>query len=343
MADEERPLKAAEEDLIAVTVTRGESRWDGTCDVARMGALVDQNASVLDTIGPALVNITSSTRGCVDALRFLLERDVPFLIEEYRAKEGKQYEYDVMHEASWAGCVDNLRVLFESGVADATGTANPHTGWPDNVTLLYWPAVFGTANQRDGVRMTELLLEHGADPEIRIKGNGERGNTVLQEAVSPGADPHWTDGKREVAKVLLTSGAHYDVFSACALDDTDRLLERVEEDPDVATSLGEADTTPLHWAGRAGSLSCAEWLLNHGAQVNTRTKAKRTALHLAAENDAAEAIELLAEHNADLDVQDTKGRTPLHRATYQGQVNAAEALIGLGADTEIEMKSSSGQ
>lgn len=94
MTDDKRPLTPAEEDFIAAAVTRGESRWDGTCDVARMEALVDQDVSLLGSIGPALVNITLSTRGCVDALRFLLDRDVPFLIEEYRAKEAIRVRCD---------------------------------------------------------------------------------------------------------------------------------------------------------------------------------------------------------------------------------------------------------
>ncbi len=213
MSDEERPLAFSEQALIAAAVIPGESRWDGACDVERMAAVVRQDAAVLQSVGPALINITLSTRGCAPALKYLLERNVPFLIDEYRAKEGKEHEYDCVHEASWAGCTDNLRVLFESGVADATGTSNPHTGWPDNVSLLYWPAVFGgtgenTESKRDSSALTSLLLKHGADPEIRIKGNGERGNTALQEALSPGHKEEWENGKRQVALVLIDYGAH---------------------------------------------------------------------------------------------------------------------------------------
>lgn len=96
----ERPLTPAERALIAAAVIPGNSRWDGTSDVDRMEAVVKHDPSVLHSIGPALVNMTLSTRGCAPALKFLLDRDVAFLIEEYRAKEGKQYEYDCVHEAS---------------------------------------------------------------------------------------------------------------------------------------------------------------------------------------------------------------------------------------------------
>jgi hypothetical protein len=303
---DERPLTPAERALIAAAVIPGNSRWDGTCDVDRMEAVVKHDPSVLHSIGPALVNVTLSTRGCAPALKFLLDRDVAFLIEEYRAKEGKQYEYDCVHEVSWAGCMENLRVLFESGVADASGTSNPHTGWPDNVSLLYWSAVFADASPRDGIAITRLLLKHGADPEVRFKGNGERGNTALQEALSPGHKDELVDGKRQVARVLIEYGAYYDVFSACAFDDIERLRECYAEHSDIALSTGEANMTPLHWAARIGAVRCAAWLLEHGA---------------------------------DLDAQDRKGRTPLHRATYEGRVEAAEVLIVLGADTTIKMGS----
>lgn len=333
MADQQRLLTATERAFVAAAVTQGNSRWDGRCDVAQMDAIAHQDPSVLESIGPAVANIAVATRGCADALQYLLDHNVPFLIEEYRQKEGKEYEYDVIHEAAWAGCVDNLRVLFESGVADATGTANPHVGWPDNVSLLYWPAVCGAAKDRDNVGLAKLLLEFGADSEVKFKGNGERGNTALQEAVSPG-----NRGKREVARVLIEGGAHYDVLSACALDDLDRVRECARERSDIALVLGEAKMTPLHWAARAGATKCVQWLLNHGAEVDAVTTTRRTPLHLAAENGAVEVIWLLVEQGADVNAQDLKGRTPLHRATYQGQVDAAEALIVLGSNTKIKTK-----
>ncbi len=337
MSDQQRPLTSAEDAFVAAAVIHGDTRWrwDAICDVAQMEALVQQEPSVLESIGPALVNITLSTRGCASALRYLLDHNVPFSIEEYRQKGGKRYEYDVVHEAAWAGCTDNLRVLFESGVADATGTANPHTGWPDNVSLLFWPAYFGTVDGRDGVALTKLLLEFGADPEVRVKGNGERGNTVLQETLSPGQRLEWNSGKREVARALIELGAHYDVLSACALDDLDRVREWARGQPDIALLMGEMNTTPLHWAARAGSIQCMEWLLNHGADTDAMTTTQRTPLHLAAENGATDAIGLLSEHGAELNAQDTKGRTPLHRAAYEGQAEAAEMLIALGASTTL--------
>ena len=302
-------------------------RWTGICDIDRMAELVRREPALLQSVGPLLIRATVSMHGCAPSTKFLLDHGVPMIISERG--------YNCLHEAVWTGtCIENLRYVFESGAADAAGVSilKPHTGWPDNISLLYWAAA-----SRDGVALTKLLLQFGADPEVRFKGNGERGNTALQEAVAPGGS-EWMRGKRQTARVLIEWGAHYDVLSACALDDLDRVRE-CAADLDLASFVGEADMTPLHWAARAGSLTCAEWLLKRGADVNAVTASKRTPLHLAAERGAVGSLWLLSDYGADLNAQDTKGRTPLHRATYEGQVDSAEALIVLGASTRIQGKS----
>lgn len=300
-------------------------RWDGVCDVDRMAKLVQQEPDLLQSIGPLLIRVTVAMKGCAAATKFLLDHEVPMIVAETG--------YNCLHEAAWTGgCAENLRHLFEAGVADATGISviKPHVGWPDNISLLYW-----TVNKP--ITQARLFLKYGADPEVPIKGNGERGNTVLQHACAPGWDP--PENAKEFAELLLAHGAYYDVYSACARDDLDRVQELVKEDPATITRWGEVRMTPLHWAAGAGASTCAEWLLNHGAEVDAITTTRRTPLHLAAENGEVDAVWLLGEHGADLNAQDSKGRTPLHRATYEGQVDSAEALIVLGASTKIKTKS----
>ena len=246
MSDHERPLTPAEEEFVDAAVRHTSDRWSGECDTERMAALVERQPSLLETIGPAVLNIAAYRSGCGPALEFLLDRGLVFSVAEHRGKGGKESEYDIVHEAAWAVSTDNLRILLERGMADARSTSNPHTGWPDNVSLLYWAAVQG-GDDGDGEALTRLLLEHGADPEVKFKGNGERGRTALQEACVHG------QGSRDgIVRALIDHGAHYDAFSASARDDLDRLRECAREEPDVARSLGEADMTPLHWA-------CPRW------------------------------------------------------------------------------------
>ena len=163
MSEHERPLTPLEEEFVDAAVRHTSDRWSGECDVERMAALVERHPSILETIGPAVLNIAAYRGGCAPALEFLLDRGLVFSVAE-------QSEYDIVHEAAWAVSTDNLRLLLERGMADARSTSNPHTGWPDNVSLLYWPAALHNVGGRDGEPLTRLLLEHGADPRGDVQG-----------------------------------------------------------------------------------------------------------------------------------------------------------------------------
>ena len=335
-------LTPAEQELIGAAMGPAPERWDGQPDVARMQETVAAEPAVLERIGPSLLTVVIGKRGCGPAAAFLLAHDVPLAID--------QTAYNVLHEAAWAAAADTLRAVFESGAADATGVSvRPHTGWPDNLPLMYWAAWGGYPE------VARLLLKHGAGVhhELPIRGNGERGTTSLQEALAPS---HWDEtadagegpvgelrryarqGKLAVAQILIDDGACYDVYSASARDDTDRLRELIAEDSGAVNAADPYAMTPLHWAARTGSTACAELLIAAGAALDALNKAARAPLQLAAEQDRAAMIRLLAEHGADLNTQDRKGRTPLHRATYEGGVAAVEALLEAGADTEVRNK-----
>ena len=321
-------LTAAEAQLIAAALGPAPTRWSGAPDIERMKATLANEPSVLDRIGAQLLQVVIGMKGCGPVVQLLLDRDVPLDVAAT--------EYNVLHEAAWGGMTDTLRAVFESGAADATGVSvrKPHTGWPDNLSLMYWAAWGGYAE------LAELLIRYGVGVhhELPIKGNGERGTTSLQEAAAPS---HWdkqvwrAEGKREVARVLIADGAYYDIYSACGLNDTGRLKTLIDEDPAVVGATEDYGMTPLHWAARVGAMECAELLVEKGAAVNALNKSQRTPLQLAAEKDRSDMVRCLAKHGADLNTQDKKGRTPLHRAMYEGRVAAAVALLEAGADPMV--------
>ncbi len=325
LRDRRKPeLTPAERQLVAAAMGPDPKRWDGTPDVERMEEILAADPQVLDRIGEHLLQAAVGMRGCGQAVTFLLARGVPLEIDESA--------YNVLHEAAWGGMEDTLRAVFEPGAADATcvSVLKPHVGWPDNLSLMYWAAWGGH------VECARLLIRYGAGVhhELPIKGNGERGTTSLQEAVAP-KDYSRLEGRLAVARIFIEDGAYYDVFSACALNDTLRLKELIQEGAEAVNAAEDYGMTPLHWAARAGSKECADMLLARGAEVNALNKAQRTPLQLAAEGDQPEMIRLLARHGTDLKTQDRKGRTPLHRATYQGCAAAAEALLEAGADPTV--------
>ena len=319
-------ITQAEGRFIDAAMGESPGRWDGQPDLSKMAEVLAEHPTVLNRIGAHLLTVLVGMRGCGSAVSFLLDRGVSLNIDTCA--------YNVLHEAAWAGSADTLEAVFTSGAADATPVSveKPHTGWPANLSLMYWAAWGGFPD------VARLLIAHGVGKhhELPIKGNGERGETSLHEAVAPGL---WGDddsprnrGKREVARMLIEDGAVYDACAAAALNDTDRLEALLNSDLKAARLIGAYGMTPLHWASRAGSLACVKLLLDRDAEVDARNDAHRTPLQLVAERGQSGAIQLLAEAGTDLDTQDRKGRTPLHRATYEGHAEAAEALLAAGAD-----------
>lgn len=328
-------ITRAEERIIEAAMGPDPGRWTGRPDLSMMTAVLADHPAVLDRIGAHLLTVIVGMRGCGGAVSLLLDRGVPFNIDTR--------SYNVLHEAAWAGSADTLEAVFNSGAADATPVSveKPHTGWPANLSLMYWAAWGGFPE------VARLLIDYGVGKhhERPIKGNGERGVTSLHEAVAPGRwgddDAPGNQGKREVARMLIEDGAAYDACAAAGLDDTGRLEALMASEPDPgfapgpARMTGPCGMTPLHWASRAGSLRTLQWLLDRGAEVDARNDAHRTSMQLAAECGRAETVKLLAAAGADLDTQDRKGRTPLHRATYEGHAETAEALLAAGADKTV--------
>ncbi len=326
-------LTFAEESFIDAALGIAPKRWEGQPDLAQMGAILDGYPHVLSRIGERLLTVAIGMRGCGPAVQYLLEHDVPL--------NQDMSTYNTLHEAAWANSVDTLKALFEAGATDATAVAlrKPHTGWPDNVSLMYWAAWGGYPE------LARLLIEYGAgaNHDLPIKGNGERGTTSLQEAAAPGP---WAEdnplrsnaGKIEVARILIEDGADYDAWTACGLEDTAQLQTLIHADRAVAHAADAFGMVPLHWAARVGSLACIRLLLDNGVDVDAANRVKRTPMQLAAEQDRGEAIRLLAAHGADLDTQDNKGRTPLHRAAYEGKLAAINALLAAGADPTVRNK-----
>ncbi len=330
LRNEQSPdITQAEGRFIDAAMGESPGRWDGRPDPSMMAEIIAGHPAVLDRIGSHLITVVIGMRGCGSAVSLLIDHGVSLNIVPD--------EYNVLHEAAWAGAADTLEAVFTSGAADATSVSveKPHTGWPANLSLMYWAAWGGFSE------VARLLIANGVGKhhELPIKGNGERGETSLHEAAAPGP---WGDddsprnlGKREVARMLIEDGAVYDACAAAALNDTDRLEALMTSDLNAARLIGAYGMTLLHWASRADSLECVKLLLDRGADVDALNDAHRTPLQLAAERGKAGAIRLLAGAGADLDTQDRKGRTPLHRATYEGHAEAAETLLAAGADSNM--------
>lgn len=314
-----------------LSASRDQNRQTARCDVDRMRALLRHEPELIKTIGPAALHVAVQYQGTEAAVELLLEQGV-------RSLDLGPGEESPLHMCVRNDNLAALRLVLDAGITDASSVIDQPT--PEgltNLSLLYW-----VAHQGLDTAYVDLLLRHGADPRIPIVGNGERGTSVLQEAVAhpvgpggtPSIDPVWIWRKQEVARHLVgRRGVKYDLYSAAGLDDLDQLKSLVT-DRDKAAEPGEGGMTPLHWAARGDAGECAGWLLKQKVDPDCTNLAQRTPLHMAADWNHADMIFLLVGAGADIDAVDTHGRTPLHRAASLGRVEATEVLLLLEADQE---------
>jgi ankyrin repeat protein len=178
--------------------------------------------------------------------------------------------------------------------------ADPNKPGPGGRTALMMAALRG---RTEPVR---LLLENGADPNLK---DTQSGGTALYAALYAGGD-----GGSGVAKMLISHGA----------------------DIKVRTVDGDA---PILIASRKGLTEVAALLLEKGANVNSVDEHyRRSLLHLAAIRGYRDLAELFLSQGADITAKDIYNRTALHYAVKHGNRTVADLLLAKGADPKEAKK-----
>ena len=137
-------------------------------------------------------------------------------------------------------------------------------------------------------------------------------------------------GRMATPLVAALSGKHFEVAE---------LLHRNSADVDVRDQYGG---TILREACRAGVPDIAQWLLNHGADVNAQGDENWAPLIIAIYNGRLKEVQMLLEHNADIRIQcrSGTGMTPLHAAanpdSRRDQADITQLLLDHGAIIDAE-------
>lgn len=187
-----------------------------------------------------------------------------------------------------------------------------------------------------------LLIEHGADPNVRDVGDNASplhfaaadGNLEsVRTLLDAGADVHGTGdlhkgdvigwaarkGNEPVINLLLERGARHHIFSAMAIGDLAQIQKLVEDNPECLSrrrSRFENEHTPLHAAF-----------------------APPDGLGYLTGNPNYAMLQLLIELGADLEARDNKGRTALSVAMLRGDEKAMRLLKAAGAaEPEIVLR-----
>jgi ankyrin repeat protein len=178
------------------------------------------------------------------------------------------------------------------------------------------------AAAKNRLRMVELLLELGADPQA----TDATGATALTTASQQRADA-------AIVSTLLAAGTRLGLLAAV---NTGRLAEAeamLRENPARIGPDG-ADTIALHLAVSRRNLEAIRWLLAHGIAVNAKRPmwdCNSTALHMTVESGAIDIARLLLDAGADPNIRDDKyDATALGWAEYFDRSDFVELIRGRG-------------
>ncbi len=227
---------------------------------------------------------------------------------------------------------DNAKALRDAaGRGDLAGMAALLDAHPEIIddaggegirTALH-RAVFGA--QEGAVR---LLLERGADPNIRCEGDNayplhfaaeKQLLSIVRLLVEAGGDTigegdyheqgvlgwaagwAYVDPEPEVVEYLLAHGAQHTIFTATALGDVEairRLVAQSRENLNRRMDMGNRRRRPLHLAAIKKQPRAVAALLGLGADIEALDEAGFSPLDQAAMTGQAEIAQLLLDHGA---------------------------------------------
>jgi len=182
----------------------------------------------------------------------------------------------------------------------------------------------------DHLQFINLLLDHGADPNMRMNSSTET-RTIFthQWLYEEGATPFLRAAQSSdltLMNLLLEHGADP---SLATYDDITPLM--------VASGIGWVEGVTYEWS-REENLTAVQLLLELGADVNARdTLDGRTALMGAAHKGRSEIVQLLVDHGGNLSIRDIGSRDSIHKLagiTWQA-LDYADGLVRVGVQSAI--------
>ncbi|XP_061656623.1 poly [ADP-ribose] polymerase tankyrase-1 [Syngnathoides biaculeatus] len=194
-----------------------------------------------------------------------------------------------------------------------------------NVADLWKFSPLHEAAAKGKYEICKLLLKHGADPSKKNRD----GNTPLDLV---------KDGDTDIQDLLRGDAALLDAAKKGCLARVQKLCS--PDNINCRDTQGR-NSTPLHLAAGYNNLEVAEYLLEHGADVNAQDKGGLIPLHNAASYGHVDIAALLIKYNTCVNATDKWAFTPLHEAAQKGRTQLCALLLAHGADPT--MKNQEGQ
>jgi ankyrin repeat protein len=208
-------------------------------------------------------------KGDVEALKILLEANPDLATARIGGSR------TLLHVASdWPGHFPNVTATIAELVARGADVDACFIG-PHTETPLHWAA------SSDDVAALDALLDRGAD--LEAPGSVIGGGTPLADAVAFG---QW-----QAARRLVERGAQANLWQAAGLG----LMSRVEQHFASGAAPTPDEVTKAFWSACAGGQrATAEYLFDHGANVNWIGYNGLTPLDAATRSGAMEVVEWLS-------------------------------------------------
>ncbi|XP_017772298.1 PREDICTED: tankyrase [Nicrophorus vespilloides] len=189
-----------------------------------------------------------------------------------------------------------------------------------NVADLWKFTPLHEAAAKGKYEIVKLLLKHGADP-----GKKNRDGATPLDLVR--------DGDQDVADMLRGNAALLDAAKKGNLLRVQRLV--TADNINCRDAQGR-NSTPLHLAAGYNNVEVAEFLLDHGADVNAQDKGGLIPLHNASSYGHLDIAALLIKFNTVVNATDKWGFTPLHEAAQKGRTQLCALLLAHGADPYLK-------
>jgi ankyrin repeat protein len=236
---------------------------------------------------------------------------------------GFSYDEESFHDAvQGEGNPRAIKRFLQAGMT-------PDVRFEDGSTPLIEAAKYGHD------RRAEILLEYGADPNLKEESGGDtplihasrEGHTKSVKTLIEYDANLNTQNEAGESPLLeaIYGGGHFEVVKSLVDAGADLSLKK------------ENGYAPLIGTGEEGHARIAEFLLEQGANPNIQEDKGLTALWLAAQNGHREVISVLLEAGADPSLAgktgtNVAGMTPLWVASDRGHSGIVKDLVTAGAD-----------